>query len=99
MALGKSELKAIQDKILENLSKASFKYTSLEIIELNGKLYFKFTNITHPYFKNIVIISHDCTVQDTSLFTKVFINLRFLYNNRKSPIIGHNLTTIKLTLS
>lgn len=99
MALGKSELKAIQDKVFENLSKASFKYSSIDIIELNGRLYFNFKDITHPYFKNIIIISHDCTVQDTSLFTKVIINLRFLYNNRKSPIIGHNLTTIKLTLS
>jgi len=98
MSLGKSEIKLIETKILEKMTAKSFRFDSVEITENAGRLSFKFTNVTHSVFKNVEILSHDSWYKDTVVFTKIEVRLRFLYNNRKSPIIGHNLCAFKLSL-
>ena len=96
--LSKSEHKLIENKLNEKLTKVGFKYETVEITVSNKKLIFRFVNITHSYFKNVIILSHDSWFVENTLITKVEVRLRFLYNNRKNPVIGFNLCSFKLSI-
>jgi len=95
--INKYEKAKIAKEIKEKLIK--FAYTGLEIHEkANGKLVFEFSGLKHELYKEIRILSHNSFVKETPLFTDIHVELRFLYDNRMSPVIGHNLLTFKMRI-
>lgn len=99
MQLNKREIELIKSKIQEKLTPKFFTFKDLEIKQNGVRLHFEFSEIKHTVFKNIVILSGTSHVHDTILNTYAEIDLRFLYNGRNSPAIGHNLVKFKVLLS
>lgn len=100
MAINKYEKKKLVDAIRIKLEQSKFTFGELEITEgKTGNLYFKFEGVSHPIYKNIRLLSHDSNVEETSLYTRARVSLRFLHGKLESPVIGMKIVTFKTTLS
>jgi hypothetical protein len=100
MAINKYEKEKLRVAIEAKLLEHKFSFSELTIGEgKTGFLLFKFDGVIHPIFKNIRMMSHDSWVQETTLYTRAKVSLRFLHGDMKSPVIGYKIVTFKITLS
>ncbi len=89
----------IAKQIKLKLQERNFTFVSMEVHEKGNKLKFTFEGAKHSHYTNVRFFSHNSTVQDSALVTRVFIRLRFLFGKRLQPVIGINLLSFKLTLN
>lgn len=92
------EIEKIKTVLTSKLETRHFTFQDVTLSLSGNKLSMQFTNITHPVFKNVKILSYNSYVKESVLYTYVYIILRFKYNNRTSPSIGHNLTKFRIAL-
>jgi hypothetical protein len=100
MAINRYEKAKLAKAIEEKLAARKFTFGDVQIHESKtGKLTFTFTDVRHPEYSNIRILSHDSLVKETTLSTRARISLRFLHGNRESPVIGMKIVTFNTTLA
>lgn len=100
MAINKYEKKKLEDSIRAKLLQFGFTFGEVEIVEGRTKnLIFKFSDVSHKIYKNVRLLSHDSSVEETSLYTRARVSLRFLHGKLESPVIGMKIVTYKTTLS
>ena len=101
MIFNDRELKVITDAIRAKLLEHNFTFGAMQVkYQREGtELKFMFTEVKHSYFKNVRLITIDSYIRDTSLFTYVYVQVRFLHGELKSPIIGFSLINTKIVLS
>lgn len=100
MAINKYEKKKLVDAIRLKLQPFGFTFGELEIYESKTKeLKFKFEDVSHTRYKNVRLMSHNSTVNETSLYTRASISIRFLHGQLTSPVIGMKIITFNITLS
>lgn len=100
MAINKYEKKRLEDAIRAKLIPFGFTFGEVEISEGRTKnLLFRFSDVSHKVYKNVRLMSHDSTVEETSLYTRAKVSLRFLHGKMESPSIGMKILTFKITLS
>lgn len=100
MAINKYEKKKIEDALRNAILKFGFTFGEVEIYEGNTKkLYFKFTDVAHTKYKNVRLMSHDSYIEETSLYTRARVSIRFLHGELVSPKIGMKIVSFKITVS
>jgi hypothetical protein len=100
MALNKYEFEKIEKAIKQKLLEKNFTFEKLEISEKAGNiLKMKFLNCDHNKYKNVRLMSHASYYEDSVLYTRAFLKIRFLYGGYQSPKIGFNLVSFKINLS
>lgn len=100
MAINKYEKAKLVTAIRAKLLEKNFTFGELEIIEdQNHKLHFKFDQSAHTTYKNVRLMSHDSHVEETSIYTRARVSLRFLFGKHESPKIGLKIVSFKVTLS
>jgi hypothetical protein len=98
MQFSTSELERIETAIKVKLSQRMITFSKVDIVVKDSRLLFTFHDVKHQTMKNFRVMSHESTVKDTSLFTYVYVRLRFLHGNLKSPVIGFTLCNFKIAL-
>lgn len=99
MALNEYEKVKIEKACKENLEKFNFAFDALEVLEKASIIKLVFTGCRHTSYKSVRLMSYESHYEETPLYTRVYINLRFLYGKRESPVVGHKITSFKLILS
>lgn len=92
------EISKMKSVIKSKFEDKHFTFNDVTIELRDKQVIVKFSNIKHKEFSSIVIFSHNSYIQDTPFYTRVHFFFRFLYNNRKSPVIGHNLVSFRIVL-
>lgn len=101
MIFNEREVNKITDAIRAKLLEHKFTFGAMQVKYEKGGvgLMFVFTDVKHVYFKNVRLITINSYVHDTTLFTYVYVQVRFLHGELKSPIIGFSLINFKIVLS
>lgn len=100
MAINKYEKAKIEKAVRDKLMEKDFTFGEVEILEdQNHKLHFKFDQAAHTKYKNVRLMSHDSWVEETSIYTRARISLRFLFGQHQSPKIGLKIVSFKITIS
>lgn len=98
MVLIDSEKEKIKVALRTRLLERFFRFRDVEILQKDDQLRLVFQEPSHTYFKDVIITSNESYIKDTTMFTYVYIVLRFKYNGRTSPVIGHNLMRFRIVL-
>lgn len=100
MAINKYEKKKIADALQVKLQQYGFSFGEVEITETKlKKLALKFSDCSHTRYKNVRLMSHDSSVEETSIYTRAILSIRFLHGELMSPVIGMKIVTFKITVS
>lgn len=98
MEFSSQEIEKIETAIRVKMSQRMFTYKKVNISCDGKKLILQFTDVRHQYFRNVRMITYQSYIQDTTMFVYVFVRLRFLHGNAKSPVIGIRLSNFRIIL-